>query len=108
MDALNDLMKITEDTQHIIDSLNALSSPVSTEEEFEHINKLVAEREASLHTFFKQYTTETLEEFTPQLTKLVNQDQEIVKLAESIKKEMTQKIIQQKKNLKAKKIYQGM
>ena len=108
MDALNDLMKITEDTQHIIDFLNALSSPVSTEEEFEHINKLVAEREILLHDFFKQYTTETLEGLTPQLTTLVNQDEEMTKMAQNIKKEMMKKVIQQKKNIKAKKIYQGM
>lgn len=108
MDALNNLLKIIEDTQHIIDSLNSLSSPVSKEEEFEHINQLVAKRETSLHEFFEQHTSETLETLVNQLNMLVQLDEEMTEIAVRIKKEMTKKVIQQKKNIKAKKIYQGM
>jgi len=108
MNASNDLLKIIEETQYIIDSLNSLSSPVSKEEEFEHINQLVVKRETFLHDFFEQHTTETLETLVNQLNRLIELDEEMTETAVKIRKEMTRKVIQQKKNIKAKNIYQNM
>ncbi len=108
MDALNDLKNIINHTSNIIDCFNALTTPVSTQDELDNIEQLLNSRTEQLHRFFEHYSQQELEDLITPLNQLAQQDKELIQLASNIKQEMLQKVLKQKKTDKAHKFYKNI
>lgn len=100
-----DLKSIIEMTQSILHELEQLPRPICEASQIEAINPLKSKRDGLISQFFKNYSLDELSVIPQTLEKFTAVDKQLIDVANSLKQQMSQQVLNQKKNTKAAKAY---
>lgn len=100
-----DIRAIIELTQTILHKLEQLPRPICEPSQIEEINPLSSEREGLISQLFKSYTPDELAVIPQELEEFTEADKQLIDFANSLKQQMSQQVLSQKKNTKAAKAY---
>ncbi|MCG7530118.1 hypothetical protein MHM98_01900 [Psychrobium sp. MM17-31] len=102
-----DLQAIIELTQSMLHELEQLPRPICEASQIEAINPLNRDRDVLISQLFKNYTQDELATIPQDLAKFAAVDNQLIDIANSLKQQMSQQVLNQKKNTKAAKAYKS-
>lgn len=102
-----DIQSIIELTQSMFHELKQLPRPICEVSQIEAINPLNRERDRLISQLFKNYTQDELATIPQELEKFAAVDNQLIDIANSLKQQMSQQVLNQKKNTKAAKAYKS-